>query len=130
VAKCERCREAFRITEPAADPFRGLSHLCRFCRLDLSDSVREHLISCTEAARLAAGNVVAEAKALRETSAAIRKDAHKLRDAAGLLRAESEAERQAREVAFMRSTFAGPSPARTLATSPREPSPGCPDVES
>jgi hypothetical protein len=43
---------------------------------------------------LDAEHVIAEAKALRETSAALRKDARQLCDTAGLVRAEAEAERQ------------------------------------
>jgi hypothetical protein len=96
VARCERCGEAFRITELAADPFCGLSHLCRSCRVDLSHSVREHLISCAEAARLDAELIIAETKALLESNAAMRKEAGQLRDLAQLVRAEAEADRQKR----------------------------------
>jgi len=57
------------MTELATDLFRGLSHLCRNCLVDLTESVREHLISCAEATRLDAENVRAKARALHEKRA-------------------------------------------------------------
>src|SRR5262249_37557362 len=69
VVRCSRCDGAFRMTELATDLFRGLSHLCRNCLVDLTESVREHLISCAEATRLDAENVRAKARALHEKRA-------------------------------------------------------------
>jgi hypothetical protein len=43
VASCVPCHAEYRLTELAADLFRGLSHLCPHCRADLSASTREHL---------------------------------------------------------------------------------------
>jgi len=82
------------MTELATDLFRGLSHLCRNCLVDLTESVREHLISCAEATRLDAENVRAEARALHEKSTALRKETQRLHDAAGVARAEAEAARK------------------------------------
>ena len=96
VAVCEQCGGSFKLHELAADFFRRLSHLCPRCRIDLTHAAREHLISCAEAAHLDAENVVAEARALRETSVMIRKDAQQQRDTAQRLRAEAEAERHKR----------------------------------
>ena len=84
------------MTELATDLFRGLSHLCRNCLVDLTESIREHIISCAEAARLDAEHVRAEARVLHEKSVALRKEAQQLYDAAGVARAEAEAARQKR----------------------------------
>ncbi len=92
IAKCGRCGASFRSTELAADPFCGLSNLCPSCRIDLTDSIRQHLISCAVAAVLVAQDAVADGKLICEDSVTLRKDAHRLRDAAGVARAEVEAE--------------------------------------
>ena len=97
VASCARCRRSFRSIELAGDIWRALSTLCPTCRLDLTDSMREHLIACVVAAGLDAQNVRAEAKALVEATTALRKEARQHRDAAAVARAESEASRQRRE---------------------------------
>jgi len=110
VARCPRCAVSFRKVELAAELFAGRSDLCPSCRTDLTDSIREHLISCAMAARLDAQDARTEARALRESSAAIRaeseailetnaailKDAQRICDAAQIARAESEAERRKR----------------------------------
>src|SRR6266446_3688590 len=97
VASCARCRRSFRSIELAGDIWRALSTLCPTCRLDLTDSMREHLIACVVAAGLDAQDVRAEAKALVEATTALRKEARQHRDAAAVARAESEASRQRRE---------------------------------
>ena len=74
--------------ELAADVF---GHQCPACHLDLTRSLREHLIACTVAARLDAQNVCAEAKALVETTTWLLKEAQRLRDAASVARVEAEA---------------------------------------
>ena len=91
IAKCGRCGASFRSTELAADPFCGLSNLCPSCRIDLTDSIREHLISCPVASVLSARDTVADGTLIREDSVTLREDAHRLRDAAGVARAEVEA---------------------------------------
>jgi len=96
VARCEQCGRSYKLPDLAVDPLRRLSHLCPLCRIDLTNAARQHLISCGAAARLDAQNVVAEARALCETSAMIRKDAQQARDTARLLRAEADAARQRR----------------------------------
>ena len=93
VATCDQCGGSFKMHQLAADLFRGLSHLCPNCHRDLSHTAREHLISCGRAALLDAQHVVAEAKAIRESSAAIRKDAQQACDTVS---AEAEAESQRR----------------------------------
>ena len=85
------------MTELAADLFQGLSHLCPRCRIDLTEAAREHLLSCAAATALAAQRACADAQVIRETAADLRKEAQRLRDAAGAARAESEAARYARE---------------------------------
>src|SRR2546426_12780366 len=97
VAKCRRCRCSFRMTELAADLFQGLSHLCPRCRIDLTDAAGEHLLSCAAATTLAAQRACADAQTIFATAADLRKEAQRLRDAAGAARAESEAARYARE---------------------------------
>src|SRR6266568_4990936 len=91
VAGCARCRRSFRSVELAGHISRALSTLCPTCRLDLTDSMREHLIACVVAAGLDAQNVRAEAKALVEATTALRKEARQHRDAAAVARAESGA---------------------------------------
>src|SRR2546425_10017320 len=68
-AKCGRCAGSFRSNHLAADLFRGLSHLCPLCRVDLTESLRAHLLSCAAATVLRAPEATAEAKALLETRA-------------------------------------------------------------
>ncbi len=96
VAKCRRCRCSFR-TELAADLFQRLSHLRPRCRIDLTDAAGEHLLSCAAATTLAAQRACADAQTIFATAADLRKEAQRLRDAAGAARAESEAARYARE---------------------------------
>src|SRR5258705_9994192 len=64
VASCARCRRSFRSVELAGHISRALSTLFPTCRLDLTDSMREHLIACVVAAGLDAQNVRAAANAL------------------------------------------------------------------
>ena len=80
--------------ELAADVF---GHQCPACHLDLTHSLREHLIACVVDADLDAQNVLAEAKALIETTTWLRKEARRLRDVAAVIGAEAEAARHARE---------------------------------
>jgi hypothetical protein len=89
VAHCARCRVSFKPRQ-LNDLFRGYSHLCPRCRRDLSGSIRQHLIACATATLLASHDVVAEAKVLRERSTKIRKNAHRLRDAASVVTAEAQ----------------------------------------
>ncbi len=93
VANCARCGGSFRSTELAVGTFVSFSTLCPTCRLDLTDSMREHLIACAVAAGLDAQNVRVEAKALIEATTVLRKEARQLRDAAAVARAEAEARR-------------------------------------
>ena len=90
VAKCARCDGSFKMYELAADVFRGLNHLCRNCLIDLSDAVRHHLLSCAAAAALDAQGTYGEARITREASADLRKEAQRLRDAAGVTRCRTE----------------------------------------
>ncbi len=82
VANCARCGGSFRSIELAVGTFVSFSTLCPTCRLDLTDSMREHLIACAVAAGLDAQNVRVD-----------RKEARQLRDAAAVARAEAEARR-------------------------------------
>jgi len=96
VATCEQCGRTFKLQDLAADLRRRLSHLCPLCHIDLSHTAREHLISCGTVARLDAENLRAESRGLHEKSLALRKEAHRLRDAAGVVQAEAEAARLAK----------------------------------
>jgi len=91
VANCARCGGSFRSTELLSNT------LCPTCRLDLTDSVREHLIACSVATGLDAQSVRAEAKVLVETTAWLRKEARRLRDVAAVARAEAESARYTRD---------------------------------
>src|SRR5438876_12385998 len=82
VASCARCRRSFRSVELAGHISRALSTLCPTCRLDLTDSMREHLIACVVAAGLGAHNERAEAKARGEAPTAPRKAPRQNRHAA------------------------------------------------
>src|SRR5215813_13031885 len=92
-ARCARCGGSFRMYELAADVF---GHQCPACHLDLTHSLREHLIACAVAASLDSQNVRAEAKALVETTTWLRKEARRLRDTAAVARAQAEAARLTR----------------------------------
>src|SRR5215470_15118598 len=85
VATCEGCHRSLEAAELAA------WRLCPVCGHDLTSSIREHLIACSVAAILGAQHVVAEAKALSEESAGLRKEAQRLCDASAVVRAEAEA---------------------------------------
>jgi hypothetical protein len=93
VARCQRCAiELKGIDLRARD-------LCPSCRIDFTSAIRGHLLACAAAAVLSAGRVVADAKALHETSARLYKEARQLRDAAQIARAEAEAIRSDRVLA-------------------------------
>jgi len=91
VARCARCGGSFSTGELAANVIGGLDSLCPSCRIDLTQSIRDHLIACAVAASLDSQNVCAEAKTLVETTTWLRKEARRLRDAAAVARAEAEA---------------------------------------
>jgi hypothetical protein len=89
VATCTVCNADYRLEELAADVFRGLSHLCPSCRVDLSESAREHLASCSLLrARL---DEVEAAERLQEHSAELYKQGQVICDSAAFLSTESTA---------------------------------------
>jgi hypothetical protein len=90
VASCVPCHAEYRLTELAADPFRGLSHLCPRCRADLSASAREHLASCT-ALRVQAREIRGRAQDARQDSVDLGKRSQQASDCADLLDAEADA---------------------------------------
>jgi len=110
VARCEQCGRSFNLQDLAADLFRRLSHLCPLCRIDLSYTAREHLISCGMVVRLDAENLRAESRALHEKSVALRKEAQRLCDAAGVVQAEAEAARRAKQSLGQRRAARGGPP--------------------
>src|SRR5262245_45307045 len=86
---CPVCSRTYRIIEMGADLFSDGYHLCPFCRVDLTPSVRQHIADCSRI-RLndpwwQANTREALARA-RET----RKASQQVRDAAELARVESE----------------------------------------
>ena len=96
VANCAHCGGSFRTKELVANVIGGLDSLCPACRINLTDSIRAHLIACAVAAGLDAQNVRAEAKTLVETTTWLRKEARRLRDTAAVARAQAEAARLTR----------------------------------
>ena len=83
VADCAHCGGSFRYDELAADLFQNLRDLCKNCRVDLTLSLRGHLVSCVGAARLTAQDTRGRATITREESAEVRKESQRLRDARG-----------------------------------------------
>jgi hypothetical protein len=49
VAYCRPCAGTYRLTELAADFVPLRANLCRVCRADLSESMRNHLRTCPHA---------------------------------------------------------------------------------
>jgi len=92
VAHCARCGGSFSTTELTANVLGGLNSLCPSCRLDMTDSIRAHLIGCAVAAALDAQNVRAEVKTVVDATRTV----HKCRATswrAGDARAEAESPR-------------------------------------
>lgn len=80
VASCSQCKAEYRVQELGADLFQGFSHLCPTCRADLTQSAREHLLSCTV---LQAQRAESEAaKELQHRSTELQEDNQQARDRA------------------------------------------------
>jgi len=75
VAHCTRCGGSFSTTALTANVIGGLDSLCPSCRIDLTDSIRAHLIACAVAAALDSQNVRAEAKTIVDASRTLHKRA-------------------------------------------------------
>src|SRR5262249_28778130 len=47
VAECASCSQAFRQTKLGSDLLRHRTDLCPRCRVDLTDLLRQHVVTCT-----------------------------------------------------------------------------------
>jgi hypothetical protein len=90
VATCPKCYQNYRYDQLAADLFQGRHDLCPHCRVDVSASIHEHLLSCAVATLLEAQQARAAAEAVHQEALRLRKDAKKLLDDAGVRQAEAE----------------------------------------
>jgi hypothetical protein len=50
VARCQVCDRRYKRTQIGADLLASRTHLCPMCGIDLTASIREHLLSCSAAA--------------------------------------------------------------------------------
>ena len=66
VATCAHCGRSFQWSELAADLVSGRSNLCPSCSTDLTDSIREHLVSCAASTVLMARDTRVDGKLIRE----------------------------------------------------------------
>ncbi len=73
VASCPRCARTYSYLELAADlsPYRP--HLCRVCRADLTEAIREHMRTCL-------GALLAWTHQVRERARTAEKESRQLRD--------------------------------------------------
>jgi hypothetical protein len=61
VAHCPVCDRSYTRAQVGADLLGSQSHLCPTCRLDLTASIREHLLSCSAAVALEGPELRAQA---------------------------------------------------------------------
>ena len=88
VAECVRCAVRFHLREVASlDHFGICSHACRWCYIDLTDSLRAHLYGCA----MLPANVRRRALEAREAARSLVKRSLELRDAADVAMREAEA---------------------------------------
>jgi hypothetical protein len=86
VAKCAACARSFRQTELGADFLGKRAHLCPRCRVDLTESVRGHLYSCT----MLPEEVHLRAREARDATSKLIRQSHQT-DRADVLMREAEA---------------------------------------
>jgi hypothetical protein len=86
VAKCRPCAREYRLSELAQDLFSGQDYLCPQCRVDLLDSVRRHLYSCS----MVPAEVMRRAQVARQTAQMLVKQGHELGDQADVLMQQAE----------------------------------------
>ena len=85
---CATCGASFYLSELVFDPIiGGRTHLCPWCRRDLTASVREHLYQCA----LLPEHVRRVARAARDTARILVKESRQLQDNADVLMREAEA---------------------------------------
>lgn len=99
VARCKACARSFHLSEMATDLLGGRTHLCQFCRRDLTESVRAHLYGCA----MLPAEVRHRAQALREAAQLLVKESRQLRDTAEVLIQEADAVLEANRRALWRS---------------------------
>jgi len=87
VLHCASCKIRFRLAELAADALGGRRNLCRRCRRDLTETVREHLYSCA----MLPAEVRRRAQEVREAARHLVKESQQLRDRSDVLIREAEA---------------------------------------
>jgi len=103
VATCKDCQRAYRLSEIGADVLGRRFHFCPTCRLDLTDALRLHLLSC---------QAISDSLEMRvKRSKILIKESEGLQMAAWVLAAESEALAQ-RVLETMRSHHAAGGPSR------------------
>jgi len=87
VAECAACGGTYRQEELGSDLVRNRTHLCPKCRVDLTESLREHLYACP----VLPDNVRLRARSAREAALKLVKESDQLSDRADVLIAEAEA---------------------------------------
>jgi hypothetical protein len=87
VATCPRCMRTYRYLELAIDRSTYQPHLCRACRADLTEPLREHMRRCL-------GALLEWTHQVRERARIAQTESHQVRDQSEVSRAEREALRQ------------------------------------
>ena len=88
---CVTCSASFYLSELVFDVVGSRTHLCPWCRRDLTDSVRTHLYGCV----MLPAEVRRRAQVARETALRLVKESRQLADSADVLMQEAEAARNA-----------------------------------
>ena len=87
VAGCAACGGTYRQRELGSDLVRNRTHLCPTCRVDLTESVREHLYACP----VLPDSIRLRARSAREAARKLIKESDQLSDHAQVLIAEAQA---------------------------------------
>jgi hypothetical protein len=94
VAHCPACDRRYKRTEAGADLIGSLAPRCPACGIDLTASIREHLLSCSAAVALEAQELRAQAVDLQHEAQRQMKRSEQARTRADQLARENEVRRQ------------------------------------
>ena len=100
VAKCVACDQVFRQRELAVNQVTDNVYRCPRCHIDLTESLRDHLYSCT----MMPAEVRRRAQEARDAAIRLVKQSHQLTDRADMLIAAAEAAIAALREAIGRKT--------------------------
>jgi hypothetical protein len=110
VASCAPCGRAYREIELVTDYVSGRTHLCPYCRGDLTESIRAHLYACA----MLPEEVRKRARAARETAQRLVKQSRELADRADVLMREVEVTIAKLRETWRRSEFRDPDALQLL----------------